>query len=302
MISLTLLACLVPFVTAHGYLNRVVIDGKKFQGSDVPKLSNTPSIIRAVNSIDPVKGANNPDVNCGASAKKAVHVAEAKPGSKLEFHWESGEDTNWPHNTGSVLTYMASCGEQSCAQFDSTQAKWFKIHQEGIVSKKGESPVVWAQAAIMTGKPSTVTLPSNIAPGNYLVRHELIALQLADSQGGAEFYPACTQLKISGSGTGKPKDSELVSFPGAYKDTDPGILDTNVFEPGHTYSFPGPAVAAFVNDSGASDSSSSESTPSLSSSAAPQSTSKSKAKKPCKRSGGSKRMVKKRELITQGRN
>lgn len=75
----------------------------------------------------------------------------------------------------------------------------------------------------MSGATANVTLPSNIAPGNYIMRHEIIALHLANEKGGAEFYPSCSQLNITGSGTGAPTASELVSFPGAYSDTDPGI-------------------------------------------------------------------------------
>jgi hypothetical protein len=79
------------------------------------------------------------------------------------------------------------------------------------------------------------------------MRHEIIALHLAVSMGGAEFYPSCAQLKVGGSQSGAPKQSELVSLPGAYKDSDPGIFDPNVFNPGSKYTFPGPNIAAFVN-------------------------------------------------------
>ncbi|KAJ7239608.1 glycoside hydrolase, partial [Mycena haematopus] len=58
----------------------------------------------------------------------------------------------------------------------------------------------------------------------YLLRHEIIALHTAQSQGGAEFYPSCSQLIVTGSSTGAPKDSELGSLPGAYKATGPEIL------------------------------------------------------------------------------
>jgi hypothetical protein len=78
------------------------------------------------------------------------------------------------------------------------------------------------------GVAANVTLPNNIAPGAYLIRHEIIALHLADKAGGAEFYPSCSQIRVGGSGTGVPKDSELVSLPGAYSDTDPGILVPDV--------------------------------------------------------------------------
>ena len=99
---------------------------------------------------------------------------------------------------------------------------------------------------IVNGAPATVTIPSNLAPGNYMVRHEIIALQLAVSVGGAEFYPSCTQLQVGGSQTGKPQQSDLVTFPGSYTDTEPGIYDPNVYNPGSTYTFPGPNVASFI--------------------------------------------------------
>lgn len=76
--------------------------------------------------------------------------------------------------------------------------------------------------------PANVTIPSNIAPGNYLLRSELISLQLAMSIGGAEFYPGCIQLSIGGSGTGAATSSEECTLPGCYSDTDPGIYDPNV--------------------------------------------------------------------------
>lgn len=93
----------------------------------------------------------------------------------------------------------------------------------------------------MSGKPVSVTLPTNVAPGDYLVRHEIIALHLAVTLGGAEFYPSCTQVRIGGSQTGTP--NQTVLFPGAYNDNDPGIYDPNVFTPGADYVFPGPPVS-----------------------------------------------------------
>ena len=65
------------------------------------------------------------------------------------------------------------------------------------------------------------TIPSCIAPGYYLVRHEIIALHSAYAYPGAQFYPGCHQLKVTGSGTKNP--AGLVAFPGAYKGSDAGI-------------------------------------------------------------------------------
>ncbi|KAI0694067.1 glycosyl hydrolase family 61-domain-containing protein [Cytidiella melzeri] len=238
-VALSALAIL-PYVSAHGFLSNLVIDGTSYKGN-LPNATPNPSVVRQISSVDPVKGTSNANLNCGQDAQKASLLADAQPGSSLSFFWMNGDSGNWVHNTGPVMTYLASCGDTTCDQFDSTQAKWFKIDEAGQ-----DSSGAWAQATLNTGAPINVTLPSNLASGNYLVRHEIIALQLAMSVGGAEFYPSCSQLKVGGSGTGVPDSSELVSFPGAYSDNDPGILDTDVYTPGAAYTFPGPKVATFA--------------------------------------------------------
>ena len=35
----------------------------------------------------------------------------------------------------------------------------------------------------------TVTIPSNVKPGNYVLRHETIALHEAGTEGKAQLYP-----------------------------------------------------------------------------------------------------------------
>lgn len=72
------------------------------------------------------------------------------------------------------------------------------------------------------------TLPKNLAPGQYLVRHEIIALHLANQKGMAEFYPSCQQINVGGNGNGVPSKDQLLSFPGAYSDDDPGIFTPGV--------------------------------------------------------------------------
>ena len=166
---------------------------------------------------------------------------------------------------GPMLTYMASCGSSTCDQFDATQAKWFKINQVGRRSGSG----VWAQKDVCMlfflasfditngvtltflaeGKVDNITIPSNLAPGNYLVRHECINLQFAHlGVGRAEFYPACAQIRIGGSQTGQPTDNEFVRLPGAYHDDDPGLYNPSGFNL-DTYVFPGPEIATFVSGS-----------------------------------------------------
>ncbi|KZP09170.1 lytic polysaccharide monooxygenase [Athelia psychrophila] len=258
---LTLLL-LAHSVAAHGWVAKIEVASKTYNGNTPPS-TTTPSVIRPVSTWTPVTGATSPSLNCGMNATKATQVATVAAGSELKIYWKTMmlPAQLWFHNTGPILTYMASCGSTACSSFDSTKAKWFKI------SELGQEPgkTTWYQANLMTGAPANVTVPSNLKAGNYLMRHEVINMGRADgaTTGITEFFPSCSQLEITGSGTGAPEASELVSFPGAYTDKEPSIFDSAYNYVAGAYKFPGPAVAAFVSGSsssgGSSNSSSSES-------------------------------------------
>ena len=99
---------------------------------------------------------------------------------------------------------------------------------------------------VVDGGSVNLIVPKTLAPGNYLLRNEIISLHNAQAMSQAEFYPNCANLKVGGSGKGAPKDSELVSFPGAYEDTLPGILFDPYDNLDAKYIFPGPPIASFV--------------------------------------------------------
>jgi cellulase len=69
-----------------------------------------------------------------------------------------------------------------------------------------------------------VKIPSGLAPGDYLLRAEAIALHAAGSPGGAQFYLTCYQITVTGGGSASPAG---VTFPGAYKANDPGVQVRN---------------------------------------------------------------------------
>lgn len=225
----------ISSVSAHGYLGGIGIDGTWYAGN-TPNNYKGSSPIRLVNDIGPVKGADNPDIKCGLSAQNGAVVVPANPGSVVSFLWVGGGGGNWPHDTGPVMTYMASCGSTSCDQFDPSNAKWFKIDQAGR-----QSDGSWTQKAFQQRQAYQMNLPNNLAPGGYLIRHEIIALHLGMTMGGAEFYPACVQVMVGGNGNGQA--SPTVSFPGAYSDSDPGIYVPNIYDPGSNYTFPGGDVS-----------------------------------------------------------
>jgi len=160
----------------------------------------------------------------------------------MTFNWRTASNGSWPHDIGPMFTYMASCGNITCDKFDAINAQWFKIQESG---RKDDG--TWVQQELKDGGVAKAQVPANLAPGNYLVRHEILALHLATSLGGAEFYAGCAQVRVDGNGTSVPQMKDLVSIPGAYKDNDPGVFVPNVFDVSATYVMPGPEVAILVN-------------------------------------------------------
>lgn len=72
--------------------------------------------------------------------------------------------------------------------------KWFKISEDGF----NTSTRKWAvDTMIENGGWNYFDIPSCVAPGNYLMRVELLALHSAYSQGGAQFYMVCFKSKMA---------------------------------------------------------------------------------------------------------
>ncbi|KAK0647154.1 glycoside hydrolase [Cercophora newfieldiana] len=140
---------------------------------------------------------------------------------------------------GPLHAYLAKVPAGKTAKtFDGKGAVWFKIYQDGP-SGFGTGSLKWpSDSKTQVGIP----IPRCVENGEYLLRVEHIALHSASSVGGAQLYLSCAQLSISG-GAGGIKTPGLVSFPGAYKSTDPGIL-FNLYYPAPTsYTNPGPVLA-----------------------------------------------------------
>jgi cellulase len=90
----------------------------------------------------------------------------------------------------------------------------------------------------------TSVIPSDIKPGTYVVRHELISLHNAlnddyiKKSSGAQHYPQCVKIKVTGDGKATPKGKK---FPGTYKWDDKGIL-VNLYWRPNEYTAPGGPV------------------------------------------------------------
>jgi hypothetical protein len=90
LVSTFLLAA--QYVAAHGYVKTVTIAGQPFQ-ANYPFGDTGPSGIRKVDDVVPIKGAKNPDVECGIKAQPASLVLSANPGDAMTFDWRGADDS-----------------------------------------------------------------------------------------------------------------------------------------------------------------------------------------------------------------
>jgi hypothetical protein len=116
-----------------------------------------------------------------------------------------------------MMVYMANCGG-SCTSANPASLDWFKIDGGGVLSgtvANGE----WASGQMIAQNSSwTSTIPASLPNGEYMIRHETLALH---ARYQPQFYMQCAQLTITGGGSGSP--GPTVKFPGGYSASDPSI-------------------------------------------------------------------------------
>lgn len=91
---------------------------------------------------------------------------------------------------------------------------------------------------------SSTVIPKNLKAGNYVIRHEIIALHGAQNDNGAQLYPQCLNLKVGGSGSVAPTGG--VAGTSLYKRNEPGII-FNLYTKFDAYTYPGPAIWTGAN-------------------------------------------------------
>jgi hypothetical protein len=112
-----------------------------------------------------------PDITCGRAAITPQLQAVARAGSDLTF----GHST-WPitHN-GPILTYLARY-DGDVGRVNISELEFFKIKETGLLPDR----VTWATNLLTANdNVTTATIPHDIRPGNYVVRHEIITLHFA---------------------------------------------------------------------------------------------------------------------------
>ena len=199
-------------------------------------------------SNSPVQDVTSADLACNAGTKAVSGVCAVAAGDTvtLEMHQQPGDrsctnEAIGGDHFGPVQVYMAAVDDATSAV--GADASWFKIFADTWAANpsatNGDGDYWGTNDLNSCCGLMSVKIPEDIAPGDYLLRGEALALHSAGSTGGGQFYMTCFQLKVTGSGTAVP---EGVSLPGAYAASDPGIL-INIHATMTEYTAPGPTGA-----------------------------------------------------------
>ncbi|RXW22113.1 hypothetical protein EST38_g3739 [Candolleomyces aberdarensis] len=245
LVSIVASACLLfaAQVAGHGYVQEITLGSTKHVGylpySDPYYNPPLQRIVRKIPGNGPVEDHSLIDVQCnGWSAGGVVGsapaplVATVAAGATVKFNW-----TEWPDShKGPIITYMARAPSDITKWNPGNSAVWFKIDHSGK-----DASGRWAAAETLVANRGiyTTRIPPRLRPGQYIIRHEILALHGAWSYPGVQVYPSCVQVEVTGSGSASP--TSFVSFPGAYTAQTPGIV-FDVYTNNGAYPIPGPAV------------------------------------------------------------
>ncbi|RDW73012.1 putative endo-beta-1,4-glucanase D [Coleophoma cylindrospora] len=195
--------------------------------------------IRSPPNNNPVKDITSSDMTCNVNNVATAKTVSVAAGDKVTLEWHhdsnsASDDIIASSHKGPVMVYIAPTESNGAGDV------WVKLAEDGY------DGTTWAVDTLIANKGKhSVTLPSSLAAGKYLLRGEIIALHEADtaysanSARGAQFYMECVQIEVtSGGSTTLPSG---VAIPGAYTYTDPGVV-FNLYGSFTSYTIPGPAV------------------------------------------------------------
>ncbi|KAF2995273.1 hypothetical protein E8E13_004179 [Curvularia kusanoi] len=246
---LTILSIILT-VSAHGWIDSIRINSQEYTGFNptiapwVPD-QDTISWPSWNTDLGPVysSAVNSLDIVCSINATNPkVSPASVTAGSTISLHW-----TPWPESHhGPILSYMAACNGD-CSTVDKAKLKFFKIAEMGQLELGAGSGTAGKWAADVLREENgawNVTIPKSIQDGNYVLRHEILALHSAYGIGAAQLYPTCINVVVNGGGSVSPQG---VIGTQLYSKEDPGI-HYNIYndESSPTYQIPGPALLKVV--------------------------------------------------------
>ncbi|KAF2011187.1 lytic polysaccharide monooxygenase [Aaosphaeria arxii CBS 175.79] len=255
MLSIILLVstAIVPFTFAHSHIDEIWANGVHYAGWDPnpagPYNAQTPGWFttnQGGNPLYPID-LNQNQIICAKGGSPANISAPIPAGGVVRVKWwQPGE---WPvSHHGPVLSYLAPCNGP-CSNVNPTSLRFVKIGHKGWINPSTYDEGYWASDELRDDDNSwNIKIPTGLKAGEYILRHEIIALHVAHegtgaySPKGAEFYPQCINLKVTGTGTKTITGGK--SAKGLYVGNEPGIQIGNLHQTSDhaDYVIPGPAV------------------------------------------------------------
>lgn len=234
-------------VSAHGHTYGINVAGVWYEGYDpttFPYESDPPTVVGWTASdtdngyVSPTAYASG-DIICHVDATPAGGYASVQAGDEIQVYW-----SDWPSSHhGPVIDMLANCNGE-CTDVTKTDLEFFKIAGVGLVDDT-TLPGTWASDQLISNNNSwAIQIPSDLAEGNYVWRHEIIALHGAENSDGAQNYPQCFNLAVTGTGTLAPTGTLGEAL---YSESDAGLL-VDIYETLTSYDIPGPTqIAAGTN-------------------------------------------------------
>jgi hypothetical protein len=186
----------------------------------------------------------------------------------VDFSWTSADLERNPDgwakgHRGPVITYLAACNGP-CDKVDKNTLRWNKIAEAGLISGPANREGVWATDLLRQGNNSAM-IPTSIAPGNYVIRNEIIALHIPQKP---EFYMACASIEVTKGGNDDLSDKGVLATE-LYKPVNKQLYGFSIYEStDSSWPIPGPPLYKAANRGGSTKPDSVDSAPSSTGAAA----------------------------------
>lgn len=229
--TLAIAALHLSTACAHWNYDRIIVNGEI--------IGEPYQYVRRTNdSNTPLQNINSTDIRCNSGASSGIALNTSTytvaAGDTLGF---AVKDT-FGH-PGPQQVYISKA-PTTAADYDGS-GDWTKIYSLTYSLNSsdgaGDGLLKWATHRART---FNFMLPAELPSGEYLLRAEGLALHAAHKPDKAQFYIACAQINVLGSGTGMPGPS--IKFPGGYQWNSPGVLIPQFWSQITNYTAPGPAL------------------------------------------------------------
>ncbi|CAN8098211.1 unnamed protein product [Discula destructiva] len=233
----------VAAVSAHGSVHGINVAGVWYEGYDptsFPYKADPPQVVGWTASdfntgfVAPADYTSG-DIICHVDATPAGGYASVQAGDEIQAYW-----TSWPaSHHGPIVDYLANCNGD-CTVANKMDLHFFKIAGVGLMQDT-TAPGKWATDTLIANNHSwVIKMPDDLVEGNYVWRHEIIALHSAEDSDGAQNYPQCFNLAVTGTGTLAPTGTLGTAL---YSESEGGIK-VDIYRTLDSYDIPGPTQIA----------------------------------------------------------